>query len=131
MDIKTLNRTVLIMSSILYSINIILSISLYTLLSTISLPISNIAIRSVLISVPLISGVFNGIILAMIIMSLKYAEYYGIGKSVLAIIIYSAYLIAFKPPFYVSSFAISIMALCVIQIVDLYLYAKVQKEMFG
>ncbi|BFH74243.1 hypothetical protein SJAV_21870 [Sulfurisphaera javensis] len=131
MNIKSLNRIVLISSSVLYSINIILSISLYTLLSVISLPISNVAIRSILISVPLISGIFNALILAMITMSLKYAEYYGMGKSVLAIIIYLAYYFAFKPPSYVLILMFSIIALCIIQIGDLLMYAKVQKEMFG
>ncbi|AWR96781.1 hypothetical protein DFR86_03890 [Acidianus sulfidivorans JP7] len=131
MDVKSLNRTVLISSSILYSVNIILSVSLYTALNYISLPVSNLDLRSILISVPLISGVFNGIILAMITMSLKYAEYYGIGKSALAIVIYSGYWLAFKPPLYILDFMISIMVLCVLQIIDLYLYAKLQKEMFG
>ncbi|ARM75271.1 hypothetical protein [Acidianus manzaensis] len=131
MDVKSLNKTVLVLSSVLYSLNIILSVSLYTLLEYVSLPISNIALRSILVSVPLISALFNSIILAMITMSLKYAEYYGISKSALAIVIYAGYWLAFRPPSYVLIFMISIIALCIIQIADLFLYAKLQKEMFG
>ncbi|MEM0065097.1 hypothetical protein [Metallosphaera sp.] len=131
MDIKSLNRTILISASFLYSINVILSISLYTLLTQISLPVSNLDLRSVLIAVPLISGVFNGLILSMISMGLKYAEYYGLAKSILAIIIYTGYWAAFRPGLDVLAFIVSIMVLCVIQIGVLTLYARVQKEMFG
>jgi hypothetical protein len=131
MDLKQLNKFVLIFSSVLYSINIIFSVSLFTLLMLNPLPIANIDLRSVLTSVPLISAVFNMLILGMISMSLKYAEYYGISKSVIAIIIYSLYWFYFRPPFFVLFFMLVIMALCVIQIVDLSLFAKIQKEMFG
>ncbi|TRN04031.1 hypothetical protein DJ530_01710 [Sulfolobus sp. E1] len=131
MDLRSLNRIVLISSSVLYSVNVILSLSLFTLLLIKPLPISNPDVKAILTAVPLISGVFNALILGMISMSLNYAEYYGISKSVLAIIIYSAYWLYFKPPFDILIFIISIMALCLIQIVDLYYYARIQKEMFG
>jgi hypothetical protein len=131
MDLKQLNKFVLIFSSVLYSINIIFSVSLFTLLMLNPLPIANIDLRSVLTSVPLISAVFNMLILGMISMSLKYAEYYGISKSVIAIIIYSLYWFYFRPPFFILFFMLIIMALCVIQMVDLSLFAKIQKEMFG
>ncbi|MCG3109362.1 hypothetical protein L3N51_01652 [Metallosphaera sp. J1] len=131
MDIKSLNRTVLVSASVLYSANVILSISLYTLLSLVSLPVSNVDLKALLLSVPLISGVFNALILAMLTMGLKFAEYYGIGKSVLALIIYSGYWVAFRPPIDVVVFIVSIMALCVIQIGVLYLFSRVQKELFG
>lgn len=131
MDIKSLNRTVLVSASVLYSVNVILSISLYTLLSIVSLTVSNVDIKAVLLSVPLISGVFNALILAMLTMGLKFAEYYGMAKSVLALIIYSAYWVAFRPPLDVLTLMISIMVLCVVQLGVLYLFAKVQKELFG
>ncbi len=131
MDLKQLNKFVLIFSSVLYSINIIFSVSLFTLLMLNPLPIANIDLRSLLTSVPLISAVFNMLILGMISMSLKYAEYYGISKSVIAIIIYSLYWFYFRPPFFILFFMLVIMALCVVQIVDLSLFAKIQKEMFG
>lgn len=92
---------------------------------------SNVDLRALLIAVPLISGVFNGLILAMIVMSLKYAEYYGIGKSILAIVLYSGYYVVFRPGLDIAILIFSIMVLCVLQLIVLYLYAKVQKEMFG
>ncbi|QKQ99030.1 hypothetical protein GWK48_00250 [Metallosphaera tengchongensis] len=131
MDLKSLNRAVLISSSVLYSVNVILSISLFSILLIKQLPIANPDIKAILTAVPLISGVFNALILGMISMSLKYAEYYGLIKSILALIIYSAYWIAFSPPLDILIFIISIMALCVMQIGVLYLYARIQKEMFG
>jgi len=131
MDIKSLSRTVTLSGVILYTLNVILSITLYTLLTIVSLPVANIDLRALLIAVPLISGMFNGIILAMIVMSLRYAEYYGIGKSALAIPIYLGYYFAFRPSLDIASLMFAIMALCVLQITVLYFYAKVQKEMFG
>ncbi|BCU68263.1 hypothetical protein HS7_17000 [Sulfolobales archaeon HS-7] len=125
-----MNRVLTVSSSIVYSINIILSTALYSVLTYVGLPITNIVERQVLIGVPLISALFNVLILAMITMSLKYAEYYGILKSILAIVIYSGYIIAFSPPTYLLLFIGSIMALCVIQIILLYYYAKLQKLMF-
>ncbi|MEJ2778096.1 hypothetical protein [Stygiolobus sp. RP850M] len=40
----------------------------------------------------MMSALFNAVILTMVVMSLKLAEYYGIAKSVLAIGIYSGYI---------------------------------------
>ncbi|BBG24808.1 hypothetical protein IC006_2142 [Sulfuracidifex tepidarius] len=131
MDIRVMNRAVTISSSVIYSVNIILSVALYSVLSYVGLPVTNIVERQVLISVPLMSALFNALILAMITMSLKYAEYYGIFKSGLAIAIYSGYIAAFSPPTYLVLFMGSIMALCVIQILLLYYYAMLQKLMFG
>ena len=131
MDLKRMNRLVVISSAFLYSVNIILSISLYSVLSYVGLPIANVAERSILISVPLISGIFNAFILTMIVMSLKLAEYYGMAKSVLALIIYSAYILAFSPPIYLITFMVSIMVLSLAQLLLLYYYAKLQKLMFG
>jgi len=131
MDIKGLGRTVTLSGVILYTLNVILSITLYTLLTIVSLPVANINLRALLTAVPLISGVFNGLILAMLVMSLKYAEYYGLGRSALAIAIYLGYYFAFRPPMDIASLMFAIMALCVLQIIVLYFYAKVQKEMFG
>jgi len=131
MDIKSLNRTITLSGAVLYTLNVILSITLYTLLTIVSLPVANIDLRALLIAVPLISGVFNSIILAMIVMGLNYAEYYGIGKSALAIAIYLGYYFAFRPPMDIVSIMFAIMALCVLQIIVLYYYAKVQKELFG
>jgi len=93
MDIKSLSRTVTLSGVILYTLNIILSITLYTLLTIVSLPIDNIDLRALLTAVPLISGIFNGIILAIIVMGLNYTEYYGIGKSALTIAIYLDYIL--------------------------------------
>ena len=92
--------------------NVILSITLYSLLTIVSLPVANIDLRALLISVPLISGVFNGIILAMIVMGLNYAEYYGLGKSALAIAIYLGYYFTFRPPMNIASIMFAIIALC-------------------
>jgi len=131
MDLKRMNRLVVISSAFLYSVNIILSISLYSVLSYVGLPIANVVERSILISVPLISGIFNAFILTMIVMSLKLAEYYGMAKSVLALIIYSAYILAFSPPIYLITFMVSIMVLSLAQLLLLYYYAKLQKLMFG
>lgn len=131
MDIKSMSSKILLLSSVLYVLNVIFSATMYTVLLQISLPVSNLALRSILISVPLVSAIFNAIILAMITMSLKYAEYYGIGKSMLAIVIYSAYWLYFKPPVYAEIIMAVIMILCVLQIFDLYLYSMLQKEMFG
>jgi len=131
MDLKRMNRLVVISSAFLYSVNIILSVSLYSVLSYVGLPIANVAERSILISVPLISGIFNAFILTMIVMSLKLAEYYGMAKSVLALIIYSAYILAFSPPIYLITFMVSIMVLSLAQLLLLYYYAKLQKLMFG
>jgi len=126
-----MNKVIVISSAFLYSVNIILSVSLYSVLSYVGLPIANVAERSILISVPLISGIFNAFILTMIVMSLKLAEYYGMAKSVLALIIYSAYILAFSPPIYLVTFMASIMVLCLAQLLLLYYYAKLQKLMFG
>ncbi len=126
-----MSKTITISSSVLYSVNIIMSVALYSVLATVGLPVSNVVEKSVLVSVPLMSALFNAIILTMITMSLKYAEYYGIAKSALAIGIYSGYILAFSPPFYILAIAGGIMALCVVQIVLLYFYAKLQKMMFG
>jgi len=126
-----MNKVLVISSAFLYSVNIILSVSLYSVLSYVGLPIANVAERSILISVPLISGIFNAFILTMIVMSLKLAEYYGMAKSVLALIIYSAYILAFSPPIYLVTFMASIMVLCLAQLLLLYYYAKLQKLMFG
>jgi len=131
MDLKRMNKVIVISSAFLYSVNIILSVSLYSVLSYVGLPIANVAERSILISVPLISGIFNAFILTMIVMSLKLAEYYGMAKSVLALIIYSAYILAFSPPIYLVTFMASIMVLCLAQLLLLYYYAKLQKLMFG
>jgi len=131
MDLKRMNKVLVISSAFLYSVNIILSVSLYSVLSYVGLPIANVAERSILISVPLISGIFNAFILTMIVMSLKLAEYYGMAKSVLALIIYSAYILAFSPPIYLVTFMASIMVLCLAQLLLLYYYAKLQKLMFG
>ncbi|AWR93264.2 hypothetical protein [Acidianus brierleyi] len=131
MDLKSLNKLVLLLSSFLYSINIIFSVSLFTLLTFNPLPISNIDLRAILTSVPLISAVFNMLILGMISMSLKYAEYYGISKSLIAIVIYLSYWLYFRPPIDILILMFTIIGLCIIQIVDLSLFAKIQKEMFG
>ncbi|EWG06715.1 MAG: hypothetical protein ASUL_07854 [Candidatus Aramenus sulfurataquae] len=131
MDLKSTQRVTLLAGSVLYSLNVILSISLFTLLIISPLPVSNLDARAILTAVPLISGVFNALILALLSMSLKYAEYYGIAKSFLALIIYSGYWLAFKPGFDVLALIIPIMALCVAQIGVLYLYARVIKELFG
>jgi len=131
MDIKSLSRTVTLSGVILYTLNVILSITLYTLVSIVSLPVANLDLRAFLTAVPLISGVFNGLILVMIVMSLKYAEYYGLGKSALAIAIYLGYYFAFRPSLDIVSLMFAIIALSVLQIIILYFYAKVQKEMFG
>ncbi|EZQ01837.1 hypothetical protein CM19_11890 [Candidatus Acidianus copahuensis] len=64
-------------------------------------------------------------------MSLRYAEYYGIAKSSLAIAIYLGYFFAFRPANYIAYIMFAIIALCIIQIGDLMIYAKLQKEMFG
>ncbi|MCI2413872.1 MAG: hypothetical protein MPF33_01270 [Candidatus Aramenus sp.] len=131
MDLKSTQRVTLLAGSVLYSVNVILSISLFTLLTISPLPVSNLDARAILTAVPLISGVFNVLILAMLSMSLKYAEYYGIVKSVLALVIYSGYWLAFKPGLDVLALMISIMVLCVAQIGILYLYARIIKELFG
>ena len=111
MDIRSLSRAVTLSGVILYTLNVILSLTLYSLLTIVSLPVSNIDLRALLISVPLISGVFNALILAMLVMSLKYAEYYGLGKSALAIAIYLGYYFAFKPPIDISSLMFAIISL--------------------
>ena len=98
MDVRTMNKAVVISSSVVYSVNIILSVALYSVLSYVGLPVSSVVERSVLVSVPLMSALFNAVILTMIAMSLKFAEYYGIAKSALAIGIYSGYILAFSPP---------------------------------
>uniref|UniRef100_A0A2U9IB90 Uncharacterized protein n=2 Tax=Acidianus brierleyi TaxID=41673 RepID=A0A2U9IB90_9CREN len=67
----------------------------------------------------------------MISMSLKYAEYYGISKSLIAIVIYLSYWLYFRPPIDILILMFTIIGLCIIQIVDLSLFAKIQKEMFG
>jgi len=79
----------------------------------------------------MMSALFNAVILTMVVMSLKLAEYYGIAKSALAIGIYSGYILAFSPPTHLILFMGSIMALCLVQILLLYYYAKLQKLMFG
>jgi len=131
MDVERMNKLVVTSAAVLYSVNIILSVSLYSVLSYVGLPINNVVERSILTSVPLISGLFNAVILTMIVMSLKLAEYYGMAKSVLALIIYSAYIIAFSPPAFLVTFMASIMVLCLAQLSLLYYYAKLQKLMFG
>jgi len=130
-DLRKMGKTILISAITFYSINIILSVTLYSILSYIGLPVNDVIQRSVLVSVPLISGIFNAIILTMIAMSLKLAEYYGIAKSVLALIIYLAYMIAFSPPIFLVLIMVSIMALNVAQMFLLYYYAKLQKLLFG
>ena len=131
MDVGTMHKVVLISSAVAYSVNIILSVALYSVLSYVGLPVSSVVERSILVSVPLMSALFNAVILTMIVMSLKLAEYYGIAKSVLAIGIYSGYILAFSPPTYLILFMGSIMALNLVQLLLLYYYAKLQKLMFG
>jgi hypothetical protein len=131
MDVGKMNKAVVISSAVVYSANIILSVALYSVLSYVGLPVSSAVERSILVSVPMMSALFNAVILTMIVMSLKWAEYYGIAKSVLAIGIYSGYILAFSPPTYLILFMGSIMALCLVQILLLYYYAKLQKLMFG
>lgn len=131
MDLKSFNRSIITTSAVAYSLNVVLSLSLYGVLSTVGLPVSDPVLRGVLTSVPLVSGVFNALILGLILMSLKYAEYYGIAKSAIAIPIYFAYYFAFKPPVEIDLIMFSIVLLCVVQLVLLYTYAKLLKEMYG
>jgi hypothetical protein len=131
MDIAKMNKAVVISSTIIYTANIILSIALYSILTNTGLPVNNIVEKSVLISIPLMSALFNAIILTMIIMSLKLAEYYGIGKSILAIGIYLYFMKTFSPPSYLITIMIYIVILNIMQVLLLYYYAKLQKLMFG
>jgi hypothetical protein len=131
MDIAKMNKAVVTSSTIIYTANIILSIALYSILTNIGLPLNNIVEKSVLISIPLMSALFNAIILTMIIMSLKLAEYYGIGKSILAIGIYLYFMKTFSPPSYLITTMIYIVILNIMQVLLLYYYAKLQKLMFG
>ena len=126
-----MNKAVIISSTIIYTSNIILSIALYSILTNIGLPINNVVEKSVLISVPLMSALFNAIILTMITMSLKLAEYYGIGKSILAIGIYLYYMKTFSPPSYLVTTMTYIIILNTMQVLLLYYYSKLQKLMFG
>lgn len=130
-DLQKMSKLVLTSSVIFYTMNIILSLSLFTVLLNVGLPVNDVVGKSILESVPLVSGVFNAVILTMVVMSLRMAEYYGIGKSVLALIIYTGYVIAFSPPIHILSIIISIMALNIAQLFTLYYYAKLQKMMFG
>lgn len=123
-----MDRIALVTSSILYSIDIILSMFLYNLLSYIYIPITNVMLRSILTSILLIAAIFNAIILIMITLSLKYAEYYGFTKSALVIVSYLYLSLAYLPPLYASVFTFAIIALCMVEIVDLYFYRKIRKE---
>jgi len=126
-----MNKAVTTSSAIIYTSNIILSIALYSILTNTGLPTNNIVEKSVLISIPLMSALFNAVILSMIAMSLKLAEYYGIGKSVLAIGIYLYYMKTFSPPSYLVTIMTYIIILNIIQVLLLYYYSKLQKLMFG
>ena len=132
MDITSRQRIAVVSGAVLYTVNIILSVTLYSLLTIVSLPVANLDIRALLTAVPLISAIINGIILVLLVINLlKGAQYFGIGKSALAIVIYLGYYFAFRPRMDITSLMFAIIALSVLQIIVLYFYAKVQKELFG
>jgi len=132
MDIKELNRIVTLSGAILYTLDVIFSATIYTFLSiNVNLPVSNPDLKALLVVIPLISGIFNGIILALLTMGLRYAEYYGLGKSIIAIPIYIAYYIEFNPPIDLASIMFIIIGLNILQIIVLRFYVKIQKELFG
>jgi len=140
MDTRRVGRIITVSGISLYTVDIIISIILYTILVTVPFfSVQSFAnsyiLKATVTAVPIISGVFDTLILAMIIMSLKYAEYYGITKSALAIItysiIYSSFLFIFISKAVIDDLLITLMAFGVLQIVVLYYYARIQKEMFG
>ena len=148
MDLKRLNRIITTSGIAFYSVDVILAMFLYTLLDIFSLffPGSeiiphNFTLNALVISVPLISGMFDGLILAMIIMSLKYAEYYGIGKSAITFVIYIVIYIVISHYANISfvftgreaiyGIIFTLIALSVLQIIVMYFYARLQREMFG
>ncbi|BDC19764.1 hypothetical protein [Acidianus sp. HS-5] len=129
-DLEKKLRSVRITGGIIYLINIFFSASIYTALESLGLAKGSF-IYSLLFAVPLFSAILNGIILGLIAAQLKDAVAYGIVKSVMAIVVYSAYVSFFILPKYIVLMAFIIMALSAIQIGVLYMYKKIQKQIFG
>lgn len=123
-------RLVRISGGVLYLVNIFFSSSLYTALESLGLAKGSF-IYSLLFAVPLFSAILNGIILGLIAAQLKDAVIYGIVKSAMAIIVYLLYLHFFVLPSYIVFMIIVIMGLSVIQLGILYLYRRIQKQIFG
>lgn len=123
-------RLVRISGGVLYLVNIFFSSSLYTVLESLGLAKGSF-IYSLLFAVPLFSAILNGIILGLIAAQLKDAVIYGIVKSAMAIIVYLLYLHFFVLPSYIVFMIIVIMGLSVIQLGILYLYRRIQKQIFG
>ncbi|MUM65915.1 hypothetical protein D1867_11855 [Acidianus infernus] len=123
-------RLVRISGGVLYLVNIFFSSSLYTALESLGLAKGSF-IYSLLFAVPLFSAILNGIILGLIAAQLKDAVIYGIVKSAMAIIVYLLYLHFFVLPSYIVFMIIIIMGLSVIQLGILYLYRRIQKQIFG
>jgi len=146
MDISKLSRIVITSGIVLYTADLIMSSIIYTVLAIIPyLPVSkfgNLFLeKASVIAVPLISALLDVLILSIIIMSLKHAEYYGIGKSVvtLIVLIILYFIIASiqLPPNMPSArpiamgIVITLVVLSAIEIIIMYFYAKIQKELFG
>ncbi|BCU70977.1 hypothetical protein [Stygiolobus caldivivus] len=123
-------QTVRIMGAAIYLINIFFSTSIYTALESLGLAKDNL-VYSLLFAVPLFSAILNGIILGLIAAQLKDAVSYGIIKSIMAIIVYSIYLHFFSLPLYIVLMAVIIIVLSLAQLGVLYIYRKIQKQIFG
>ena len=146
MNAERLYKLMSSVSLALYTVDAIMSLILYSIMTKIPLGTGIISlILSSLSTVPLISAMFSVLIISIILMSLKYAELYGIGKSVLAIVSYLYfYFIVLKVNPSVVSYInalsgikltnillFTLTAIAVAEIVVLYYYHKAQKEMFG
>jgi len=141
MDISRLSRIVTISGIALYTVDLILTAILYTTLifddDLATWFGDNYALQGAIVGVPLISALLDLLILGIIIMSLKYAEYYGIGKSILSVIVYIFLIdlihsITKEFPLVDPDqfMMIVLIVLSALEIVVLYYYAKVQKELF-
>jgi len=109
MDIRSLTRTITLSGVAIYTVNIILSLTLYLLLTVVSLPVSNIELRAFLIAVPLISEVFNALILAILVMNLKHRSIM-VWANLLSL--YLGYYFAFKSPMDFALPSVSCKLLC-------------------
>lgn len=133
-----------VLSAILY--NILISIPYQTILPySTTLGYNLFLVIPSLNAVPFVSAVASFLIIATILMSLRYTGYYGVGKSVITI---AAYLYLYfsilriapgitqfiattigLAAFY--SILFGLIGLSAIEIVLLFLYQKAQKELYG